>query len=128
MNKILCCLLLLIIKPSFAFAKDALIEFTATPKQCVALHKGQDCYQNVTFQWKTPDEGRYCLLQHDSKKTVTCWSGHVVQQFEYSFKGSKTTKFILIDQSTTDLLAEVKVEVTWVYKAPKQSQSGWRLF
>ncbi|CAM2811049.1 DUF3019 domain-containing protein [Vibrio rarus] len=142
MNKILCCLLLLMIDTTLVQAQETdaqeltnplttqqhRIAFTATPDQCVALHKGQNCYQSVEFQWYTPANGDYCILQSDNKQRVICWEGDFIQHYDYPFESNKTTKYMLINKQTAQLLAEVKVVVTWVYKAPKQSQSGWRLF
>ncbi len=51
-----------------------------------------------------------------------------MQEYQYSFEGDKTATFSLIRNDDVQPLAQVKVVVTWVYKAPKQSQSGWRLF
>ncbi|WP_261816599.1 DUF3019 domain-containing protein [Vibrio gallicus] len=129
MNRLfLCCLLLLFMSAMPASAAEHSIDFTATPQQCVALHKGQTCYQTIAFQWQTPNNGKYCLLQVDNGKNLVCWEGRFLQGYEYSFENANTTTYRLIEQTTAKVLAEVKVVVTWVYKAPKQSQSGWRLF
>ncbi|WP_028771476.1 DUF3019 domain-containing protein [Shewanella waksmanii] len=128
-----CCLfrvilILLLIAPLSAVADHADINFTATPEQCVALHKGQTCYQDVLFQWQTPAVGRYCLVESKNGQQLTCWDGRAVQQYRYGFESNTSTAYSLIRNNELTPLAEVKVVVTWVYKAPKQSQSGWRLF
>ncbi|MDN3702382.1 DUF3019 domain-containing protein [Vibrio artabrorum] len=129
MNKLfLCCLFLLLMNAQPASAAEQTVNFTATPEQCVALHKGQTCYQNIQFKWQTPNKGKYCLLQAADSQRVICWEGNFLQHYEYSFERTNTTAYRLIEQSTDRILAEVKVVVIWVYKAPKQSQSGWRLF
>jgi hypothetical protein len=117
-----------ILTPISAFSQDNTIAFTATPERCVALHKGQICYQDVLFRWQTPSKGDYCLVMSKSGRQLTCWNGASLQEYHYSFEGDKTTSFSLITDDKADPLARVKVVVTWVYKAPKQSQSGWRLF
>ncbi|MBR9727176.1 DUF3019 domain-containing protein [Shewanella intestini] len=114
-------------------AQTDITDFTATPEQCVALHKGQMCYQDVTFKWSTPNAGKYCLMQSNTNENppqqpITCWEGQALTQYSYSFENTTTTTFQLIRQGQPQPLAKVKVVVTWVYKAPKQSQSGWRLF
>ncbi|MBB1269679.1 DUF3019 domain-containing protein [Shewanella sp. SR44-3] len=111
-----------------AWGQDKAIAFTATPERCVALHKGQICYQEVLFRWQTPSYGEYCLVMSKSGRRITCWDGASQQEYHYSFEGDKTTSFSLVADDKADPLARVKVVVTWVYKAPKQSQSGWRLF
>lgn len=121
-------LLLCLITPLPALSQDSSIVFTATPERCVALHKGQTCYQDVLFQWQTPQVGSYCLVMSKSLRQLACWNGQSVQKYQYSFEGDSTTAFSLIRNDEVEPLAEVKVVVTWVYKAPKQSQSGWRLF
>ncbi|MDX1280086.1 DUF3019 domain-containing protein [Shewanella colwelliana] len=129
MNKFSQCLMLtLLCCPLAAWGQEPSIVFTAAPERCVALHKGQTCYQDVQFRWKTPEVGQYCLVLVERQQQLTCWRGASVQQYQYSFEGDKTTTFNLIRNGDTNPLAEVKVIVTWVYKAPKQSQSGWRLF
>ncbi|WP_065187809.1 DUF3019 domain-containing protein [Shewanella woodyi] len=121
-------LILCLITPLPALSQDSSIVFTATPERCVALHKGQTCYQDVLFQWQTPQVGSYCLVMSQSLHQLACWNGQAVQKYQYSFEGDSTTTFSLIRNDEAEPLAEVKVVVTWVYKAPKQSQSGWRLF
>ncbi|KIO38285.1 DUF3019 domain-containing protein [Shewanella sp. cp20] len=109
-------------------ASQTPIELTVSPEQCVALHKGQTCYQNVLFKWQTPDVGRYCLTESKSHQKIICWDGQAMKQYQYDFEGISTTLYSLIRLDSEEPLAEIKVVVTWVYKAPKQSQSGWRLF
>ncbi|CAM4272179.1 DUF3019 domain-containing protein [Shewanella denitrificans] len=110
------------------WSQDKSIAFTATPERCVALYKGQICYQEVLFRWQTPSQGEYCLIMSKSGRRITCWNGASQQEYHYSFEGDKTTSFSLVADDNAEPLAQVKVVVTWVYKAPKQSQSGWRLF
>lgn len=117
-----------LIGPLSAQSAEPVVAFTATPERCVALHKGQTCYQDVMFRWHTPKVGHYCLVQASNQRRLTCWSGMSTLQYMYSFEGDKTTTFNLIRNNEAKPLAKVKVVVTWVYKAPKQSQSGWRLF
>ncbi|USD37546.1 MULTISPECIES: DUF3019 domain-containing protein [Ferrimonas] len=114
--------------PLTAWSLDESVAFTATPERCIALHKGQTCYQEVQFRWQTPDSGQYCLVLNRNRRQLTCWNGNAMQQYQYNFEGEKTTTFSLIRDDEARPLAEVKVVVTWVYKAPKQSRSGWRLF
>ena len=115
-------------KPVTAAEQEQSIVFTATPDQCVALHKGQTCYQDVVFNWQTPDVGRFCLVLTQQQQQLVCWEGKAIQQLQYSFESDATTAFSLIRAGKNTPIAEVKVVVTWVYKAPKQSKSGWRLF
>ncbi|PHQ76892.1 MAG: hypothetical protein COB74_00760 [Shewanella sp.] len=120
--------LALLASPMTAWSQDYSIAFTATPERCIALHKGQTCYQDVLFRWQTPESGQYCLVLTQDHRKLTCWNGKAVQQYQYSFEGNKTTSFSLIHDGEILPLAQLKVVVTWVYKAPKQSGSGWRLF
>ncbi|BDY07020.1 hypothetical protein F0521_40610 [Ferrimonas sp. YFM] len=122
----LCCSLMLM--PLSALGMDSPVQFTATPERCIALHKGQLCYQDVEFNWQTPESGRFCLMQARDRQQLLCWTGRSRQNYLFSFEGDKTTRFSLIREGEPVPLAEVKVEVTWVYKAPRQSRSGWRLF
>lgn len=129
MNRLYLWLALVMLSPSFGVcSQDDAVIFTATPERCIALHKGQTCYQDVLFRWQTPASGEYCLILSDHGHQLTCWTGKALQEYQYSFEGDKTATFSLIRNDDVQPLAQVKVVVTWVYKAPKQSQSGWRLF
>lgn len=118
----------LLVLPMTAWSKDDAVIFTATPERCIALHKGQTCYQDVNFRWQTPDIGQYCLVLNSSHHQIMCWDGNAMQQYQYAFEGDKTTTFSLFRDGEALPLAQVKVVVTWIYQAPKQSRSGWRLF
>jgi hypothetical protein len=118
----------LLMLPMMAWSEDDSVFFTATPERCIALHKGQTCYQDVNFRWQTPDIGQYCLVLNLDNRQIMCWNGNAMQQYQYAFEGDTTTTFSLFRDGKELPLAEVKVVVTWIYHAPKQSRSGWRLF
>lgn len=114
--------------PIAAISQNDAVAFTVSPQQCIALHKGQTCYQDVLFYWQMPDNDEYCLVLAEQEQPLTCRNGKGVHQYQYRFEGNSTTTFSLIRNDDVLPIAQTKVVVTWIYKAPKQSQSGWRLF
>ena len=64
--------------PFWAWSQDDAVIFTATPERCIALHKGQTCYQEVLFRWQTPASGEYCLILTDRQHQLTCWTGKAI--------------------------------------------------
>jgi hypothetical protein len=110
-----------------ARAADA-VGFTAQPDRCIALHQGQVCYQRVEFRWNTPADGDYCLHQLGLPDAVTCWSGGGLASYNMDFASSESLVYELRARDQRQLLAQVTVEVAWVYRSTRKSFSRWRLF
>ena len=98
------------------------------PKKCIALQKGQVCYQTVKFHWITPNEGDYCLFQEGTEAPLVCWKNKGIPPFTYEFSSSETRTYFIKSQQTQKILGQTQITVAWVYKMGNKPRSGWRLF
>ncbi|RZA06940.1 MAG: DUF3019 domain-containing protein [Moraxellaceae bacterium] len=124
----LAALLLLMELPTYAQADTSLaVELTAKPNKCIALRKGQDCYQTISFKWHTPATGEYCLVAQGQTKPLHCWRGSGTPPFNHEFVGQQSQRFYLLNE-TGETLQTTEVVVAWVYTSDKRTTGGWRLF
>ncbi len=98
------------------------------PKKCIALHKGQTCYQKLKFTWSLPKKGQFCLHQYQVNRPVICWANNDLQAYKVQFESNKSERYQIRHEGSSVVLAEVKVRLATVYKQGKKSYSGWRLF
>jgi len=105
-----------------------LAQLKVTPKPCVALHKGQKCYLEVTFSWQHPQVSNYCLVNSTTNKTMKCWQQQARGEFSFDFQSKLTNDFALRNQESTIDIARTTIPVAWVYKSSKRAKSTWRLF
>lgn len=105
-----------------------LAQLTVTPKPCVALHKGQKCYLEVTFSWQHPQVSNYCLVNTTTNKTIRCWKQQTKGQFSFDFQSKLSNDFALRNQESAIDIARASIPVAWVYKSSKRAKSTWRLF
>jgi len=103
-------------------------ELTVTPKQCIALHKGQMCYLDVTFQWQQPTKDNYCLINTTTNSTVKCWNDSKNSALDYDFKAKKSHIFALRVANSNKDIAIASIPVVWVYQSKRRTKSSWRLF
>ncbi len=103
-------------------------KLTVKPTRCIALHKGQVCYQKLKFRWKMLSSEDFCLYQESKDEPLACWSGNERSNFEYKFESSTSESFSIRRKDTDDSVAEVKVTLSWVYRTGRKNSSGWRLF
>lgn len=122
----LCMVLALFSTTSLASQAD--IALQVSPERCISLHPGQVCYQQLTFSWKTPNDGEYCLYEQNLDTPLVCWVGNSQTQYRYEFEAAQTMQYSLKQKHQQQQLASVKVQVASVYRAPKKSTSNWRLF
>lgn len=97
------------------------------PGQCVALHQGQECYQTLLFTWQVNSSDEYCLVQERLRTPVVCWRGSERTAHQLAFRDNQQTQFDLQIKASGESVADVMVDVAWVYKQRKR-RSGWRLF
>jgi len=109
-------------------ASEKPLVFTAKPNKCIALHKGQTCYQKIKFSWGALGQGEYCLYQLSSKQALTCWTNNTRRQFAFEFASADSQEFEIRREDKGVNLAQVKVIIAWVYKTRRKSSSSWRLF
>jgi hypothetical protein len=105
-----------------------LAQLKVTPKPCVALHKGQKCYLEVTFNWQHPQVSNYCLVNTTKNKTIRCWKQQTKGEFSFDFQSKLSNDFALRSQKSTTDIARTTIPVAWVYKSSKRAKSTWRLF
>lgn len=105
-----------------------LAQLTVTPKPCVALHKGQKCYLEVTFRWQHPQVSNYCLVNTTTNKSIICWQQQTKGEFSFDFQSKLSNNFALRNQESTIDIARTTIPVAWVYKSSKRAKSTWRLF
>jgi len=98
-----------------------------TPKNCVALHKGQKCYLEVTFDWQAK-QNDYCLVNSTRSQVMKCWSNKSTGQYSFDFQSTQSNDFSLQVQDSNTNVANAQIVVAWVYKSKKRSKSSWRLF
>ena|GEM_PF-729794 len=100
----------------------------AKPERCVALHKGQTCYQKINFNWSVDISGDYCLVEYTSNDIIECWKNSKQGSLKYDMQSTTDLLFYLIEEKTRERIASVKLTVAWVYKKNRQRQTTWRLF
>lgn len=103
-----------------------LTEFSVRPNQCVALRKGQVCYQRVLLHFKAPSTGDFCLHVEDNDEPVHCWTGVAAGRYRYELESSENVNFTLHDH--TGRVAEAEVTIAWVYKSSGRRRTSWRIF
>lgn len=98
------------------------------PTRCIALHEGQICYQRLNISWQVELADSYCLYQQDNKTPLMCWENVAAGKWSYEFEGTTTQKFMLLRKQDAKQIAEVSIEVAWVYDASSKRESHWRIF
>lgn len=103
-------------------------ELSAQPAKCIALRKGQVCYQTITLRWQTEKPGDYCLWVDNNIEPIECWSTTDRGSVRYKFASKKTARFHLKSDSSENPVANTEVVVAWVYKSRAAGRPRWRLF
>jgi hypothetical protein len=123
-------LLLMVTKPGSAAqrldSQGVLLE--VTPERCISLHKGQTCYQEVTFTWQHPQANDYCLVNVTRNQVVQCWRQTSTGEASFDFQSTVSNDFALRPKQQNRDLARAQIIVASVYKSSKRSKSSWRLF
>lgn len=100
--------------------------FSVKPLKCVALHKGQVCYQKLNFKWNS-DNKNLCLYALESNALLHCNVQNTPVTFRYEFASDQNQAFELRDEEGNSV-ATVKIEVASVYKGKRRATTGWRIF
>lgn len=103
-------------------------QLTLSPKRCIAMHKGQQCFQKVSIDWVTPEQGEFCLSVNKDQSPLLCWQGRESHTLRYTFNGSESLSFQVKDMTSGDIVASSLFEVAWVYRSNRSRSSAWRLF
>ncbi len=107
-----------------AVAKDSIL--SVVPNKCVALRKGQVCYQTVKFQFQGVSPADYCLVSNRQSEPLRCWTTASSGEYIHKLASDAEVQFQLLKSDLT-VVAETKVTIAWVYKQSR-SRSRWRLF
>lgn len=109
-------------------AAEHVAAFTAQPERCIALNRGQVCYQKLRFKWQTAAGARYCLHRDTVSAPLVCWDGGERSGYELEFASDRNVVYGIRREGEPDNLAQVAVEVAWVYQSNRKGFSRWRLF
>ncbi len=103
------------------------VSLGVSPTTCVALHKGQHCFQQLTLSWRTPTGYRLCLFGDSSGKPLHCTSA-ALTEFKHEYRSKTAESFVLRQGESGPVVSQISVTTAWVYRTGKRSSSGWRLF
>ncbi|WP_191600248.1 DUF3019 domain-containing protein [Marinomonas algicola] len=110
------------------FAEEQALFFKVEPNRCIALRKGQTCYQSLTFRWKVSDIGEYCLFQQPRPQPLVCWRDKGIGSYKKEVQLDRSTVYQIRRKGNGDVVFETKIKVAWVYKNDRKNYSEWRLF
>lgn len=97
-----------------------------TPNKCIALKKGQICYQSLRIQFTPATTSEFCLKVSNQSEPLECWSGNEPVEFQYRFASRTDLTFEFIDMRK-QIMASATFDVAWVYKHSRK-RNRWRLF
>ena len=100
----------------------------ATPNQCVALNRGQVCYQDVTLVWRSRKVGDFCVGSSQTQTPLQCWQNQQEGEMALEVKATESVRFTLNTQEDNTQLAEALMRVAWVYQQKRRKLASWRLF
>lgn len=117
--------LVAIITSSSARAENA--RFSVTPNKCVALRKGQPCYQKTTLTWQASQPGHYCIYASLAPDALHCWSSAREGSLVFNLESASDVRFVLATKSSREV-AHAEVVIAWVYSNASRRSRSWRLF
>jgi len=103
------------------------VQLNVKPASCVALHRGQLCFQKIRFFWVAGDDSEHCLYSDTQNRLLFCANGDS-DNFIHGYASETSESFSLRLSSSGLTVATVTVNTAWVYRTGKRSSSGWRLF
>jgi hypothetical protein len=98
------------------------------PKQCVALNKGQVCYQTVTLKWEANTVADYCVHSSQDIEPLACWQNQREGMLTREIASQDSVVFSLNKSPSNEKLADVTMRVAWVYEQKRRKIIAWRLF
>jgi hypothetical protein len=99
-----------------------------TPKQCIALHQGKQCYVDIEISWVAQRQADYCLFSSQQHKPLMCWSGQATGSFKQEIVAIENVSFRLKQTGRQEILSAGELEMAWVYKRNSRARSSWRMF
>lgn len=109
-----------------ASAEEVLL--SSKPSKCISLNEGLVCYQNIQVQWQAPDIGDYCLVQTSSNQVLNCWEQQRKGQFKFEFSERQSEDYVLRQKDQGNDLADMRIDVKWVYKKNRRDRLRWKVF
>lgn len=103
------------------------VQLNAKPVSCVALHRGQMCFQKIRFFWETLGDHSYCLYSDTHNRLLYCTLDGF-NEFIHEYASETSESFSLRTSEAGPTVASITVTTAWVYRTGKRSSSGWRLF
>ena len=101
---------------------------SSKPSKCISLNEGLVCYQNIQVQWQAPDIGDYCLVQASSNQVLNCWEQQRKGQFKFEFSERQSEDYVLRQKDQANDLADMRIDVKWVYKKNRRDRLRWKVF
>jgi len=82
-------------------------KLSITPSKCVALKKGQICYQSIRIRYKSLEAGNVCLIVSNQPEPLQCWIDIDNIDYRYRFASREGLEFKIVD-SNEIILASAK--------------------
>lgn len=95
--------------------------------RCVVLRQGQTCYDDIVINFQAPAINNYCLFTDSNNTPFQCLNQQQ-GQFKIDFESDSDVTYSLRLQSSSTDLANVTIQVVWVYEPKKGKKRGFRLF
>jgi len=133
-------LLIMLIGMENTFAQEQssnVVVMQVKPQTCVSLHEGQECFAQITINWQADLVNDYCLYSTQTPDPVFCWENVSQGTVEYELNTKENVRFMLAQVPKTRfmlthkpyaIIAEARLNVSWVYKKKQKSRLSWRLF
>jgi hypothetical protein len=133
-------LLIMIIGMKNTFAEEQsmnVVVMQIKPQTCVSLHEGQECFAQITVNWQADLVNDYCLYSTKAPTPEFCWENVKEGTLEYELNTKENVRFMLTQVPKTrwkltykpyGIIAEARLNVSWVYKKKQKSRLSWRLF
>ncbi|MEN0038769.1 MAG: DUF3019 domain-containing protein [Cellvibrio sp.] len=109
-------------------AEAPIAQLQSKPNRCVALHQGQVCYQDIVLYWHADRSGEYCIYQKQAQEPLHCWQAQASGEYRYAFASDSPVQLQLVSMNNKTPVAEMQIDVAWVYKANTRRKTHWRLF
>jgi len=101
-------------------------ELIAKPNKCVALRKGEACYESIVLLYSAPKKSNFCLLREGDEEPLACWKNKDNAKYQYRLASNTSILFQIIDEDES-IIADTTVNVVWVYRQSRK-RNRWRLF
>jgi len=111
-----------------SFKRATITIINVSPEQCVALNKGQVCYQTVTLKWEASTVADYCVHSSQDIEPLACWQNQHEGLLTREIASQDSVVFSLNKTPSNEKLADVTMRVAWVYEQKRRKIIAWRLF